>query len=210
VPKGVRSNIGFIYVLGLSHNKVAKLITNKYGFEGEQYLKKIIQIPVNLQEWNSYDLKKLLEYFLSTGLIAGRYRNIIRSNIDLISTAVEENPRETKRFLNNFLIAYEIYQEKGLNAKELLVLQTLNMRWNYLYLSIVSSEGKFLDEIEHYVQNRDILNQLNLKEKDETLTSKEKVLLLLRDDIKCWDFVKAHLLEIRDQELELLQKGYES
>ena len=54
---------GFIYVLCLSHNKVAQLITEKYGLEGEQYIKKIIQIPVNLQEWNSYDIKELINHF---------------------------------------------------------------------------------------------------------------------------------------------------
>lgn len=89
---------GFIYVLGLSHNKVAKLITDKYGLEGEQYIKKIIQIPVNLQEWNSIDIKELLEHFLSTGIIHSDYTSIIRTNIDLISTAVEENPRRQNAF----------------------------------------------------------------------------------------------------------------
>ena len=54
---------GFIYVLCLSHNKVAQLITEKYGLEGEQYIKKIIQIPVNLQKWNSYDIKELINHF---------------------------------------------------------------------------------------------------------------------------------------------------
>lgn len=115
----------------------------------------------------------------------------------MISTAVEENPRETKRFLNNFTIAYEIYHEKGLDPKELLILQTLNMRWNYSYLSIVTSKGKFLEEIEPYLQNRDILNQMNLKTEAESLTSKEKVLLELKDDIKCWTFIKEHLPEIK-------------
>ncbi len=71
------------------------------------------------------------------------------------------------------------------------------MRWNYLYLSIVSIEGRFLNEIEPYLQNRDILNQLNLREKGETLSSKEKVLLQLRDDLDCWTFVKEHVQDIK-------------
>lgn len=84
-----------------------------------------------------------------------------------------------------------------MDARKLFLLQTLNMRWNFLYLSIVTTEGKFLDEIEPYVHNIEILNQLNLKEKSESLTPKEKVLLLLRDDTKCWAFVKQHLKEIK-------------
>lgn len=188
---------GFIYVLGLNHKKVAKLITDKYGLEGEQYIKKIIQIPVNLQEWDGNDIKELIQHFLSGGLVDGRYRKIVHDNIDLISTAVEENPRETKRFLNNFIVAYEIYREKGLNPKELLILQTLNMRWNNLYLLVIGSQGKFLDEIEPYLNDRHILNQLSLKEEGETLTSREGVILQLRDDDKCWNFVKANFRELR-------------
>ena len=44
---------------------------------------------------------------MDKGLIHDRYREII--NLNLISAAVEHNPRELKRFLNNFIIAYEIF-----------------------------------------------------------------------------------------------------
>lgn len=71
------------------------------------------------------------------------------------------------------------------------------MRWNTLYLLVVGSQGKFLDEIEPYLKDRDILSQLNLKGQGEILTSKDKVMLQLRDDDKCWNFVKENLQEIR-------------
>jgi hypothetical protein len=67
-----------------------------------------------------------------------------------------------------------------------------------LYLLIVSTEGKFLNEIEPYLQNRDILNQISLKEQGGHHTSKEKVLLQLKDDVKCWNIVKEHLQEIKE------------
>ena len=40
---------GFIYVIGMSHDIVSKLIEIEYdksGVKGEQYIKKIIQIPI--------------------------------------------------------------------------------------------------------------------------------------------------------------------
>jgi predicted KAP-like P-loop ATPase len=138
---------GFIYIIGLSHDIVTKLIDIEYekkGVKGEQYIKKIIQIPITLPDWNKNDIKKLLEDFISKEIIHKEYQTIINENIDLIVTAVEENPRETKRFLNNFIVAYEIYSKSGVKLNELLILQTLNMRWNEIYKLLINSDGLYL------------------------------------------------------------------
>lgn len=48
---------GFIYVIGLSHDIVTKLIDIEYkesGVKGEQYIKKIIQIPITLPNLVNY------------------------------------------------------------------------------------------------------------------------------------------------------------
>ena len=54
---------GFIYVLGLSHDIISKLIDIEYkesGVKGEQYIKKIIQIPITLPKWNNVDIERLV------------------------------------------------------------------------------------------------------------------------------------------------------
>jgi len=115
---------GFIYVIGLSHDIVTKLIDIEYketGVKGEQYIKKIIQIPITLPKWDNKDITKLVQDFKDKELIHENYKDLI--DHDLVSIAVEKNPRELKRFLNNFIIAFEIFNSiKYFNAKELLLI----------------------------------------------------------------------------------------
>ena len=103
---------GFIYVIGISHDIVTKLIDIEYkesGIKGEQYIKKIIQIPITLPKWNNQDIIDLVKDFVKKEIIDDKYTNTIDENIELISTAIENNPREIKRFLNNFIVAFEIF-----------------------------------------------------------------------------------------------------
>jgi hypothetical protein len=47
---------GFVYVIGLSHDVVTKLIDIAYketGVKGERYLKKMIQILITLPNWDN-------------------------------------------------------------------------------------------------------------------------------------------------------------
>ena len=103
---------GFIYILGLSHDIVSKLIDIEYeksGVKGEQYIKKMIQIPITLPKWNNKDIIELVKDLVKKGIVHNKFKEIIDKNIELISLAIENNPREIKRFLNNFIVAHEIF-----------------------------------------------------------------------------------------------------
>src|SRR3990170_5201958 len=46
---------GFVFVIGLSHKTVTQLISHEYkatGIRGEDYIKKIIQIPIRIPSWS--------------------------------------------------------------------------------------------------------------------------------------------------------------
>jgi hypothetical protein len=63
---------GFVYIIGLSHETIDKLITAEYeksGITGEQYIKKIIQIPIMVPEWNSSDIANLIEEVIIKNLM---------------------------------------------------------------------------------------------------------------------------------------------
>jgi predicted KAP-like P-loop ATPase len=189
---------GFIYVIGLSFNKISQLITAYYkdkykdiGIEGDQYLKKIIQIPLILSDWNSDDIKTLIQDFITNNVIENQdYQKIVEENIDLISTGLEENPREVKRFLNNFIVAQEIFSQKGIKPKELLVLQILNMRWNEIYRIVVNSNGKYLDKLVTYIKDTEELKKLrNAKPEDLDIQPELKILHKFSADQDFWDFV---------------------
>jgi uncharacterized protein YjbI with pentapeptide repeats/GTPase SAR1 family protein len=192
---------GFIYVIGLSFNKISQLITAYYkekykdiGIEGEQYLKKIIQIPIILSDWNSDDIKTLIQDFITNNIIVNQdYQKIIEKNIDLISTGLEENPREAKRFLNNFIVAQEILSKKGAEPKELLILQILNMRWNEIYRLIVNSGGKYLMKLKPYVDDKEELKKLmTTKPEDSEFQPEFRVLQKYRTDSDLWVFLATN------------------
>jgi hypothetical protein len=109
---------GLVFVIGLSHEALDKLITARYekigvtGIKGEQYIQKIIQTPITLQDWNDSDIWTLLNDLLEKGQLDRKYVDIIRSNMKLIASVLEPNPREVKRFINNFIMAYEIYSSE--------------------------------------------------------------------------------------------------
>ena len=79
---------GFVYIIGLSHVTISKLITVQYkesGIKGEQYIKKIIQIPIILPEWNVKDIGTLINDLLKNNLISNDYQ-VVRPNIgDIIA-----------------------------------------------------------------------------------------------------------------------------
>ena len=105
---------GFVYVLGISHETINRLITHTYkdaGIKGSDYIKKIIQIPIKLPSWEKNDLIDLIENNLSSNL-KREYAKLIIDNSHIITNVVDNNPRQLKRFINNLIIAYEIFADE--------------------------------------------------------------------------------------------------
>jgi predicted KAP-like P-loop ATPase len=56
---------GFVFIIGLSYDTLIKLISEQYkqigiGIKGEEYIRKIIQIYINIPKWKSEDISKLI------------------------------------------------------------------------------------------------------------------------------------------------------
>jgi len=197
---------GFVYVLGLSHDIVAKLIDIEYKetvVKGEQYIKKIIQIPITLPTWDNEDITKLIEDFKGKKLIHEKYKDIIDQ--DLVSIAVENNPRELKRFLNNFIIAFEIFNSiENFKAKELLLIQAIQLRWNKFYNLLMTSDEKFRTELNNYIQmDEDTrlkrLDSDELKEDDKNDVLRiRKLLSNYKTDFELWNFLTKNSDTLRN------------
>lgn len=132
---------GIVYIMGVSHNTVANLITKEYESDaifGEHYLRKIIQVPIPIPPWNEEDIKKLIDSIV-TRYLDENYSILISTFRDNIARAVEPNPRELKRFINSFIIALEILPpatRDTLDKSAVLIFEILKARWNKFYLSI--------------------------------------------------------------------------
>lgn len=122
---------GFVYVLGMSHKTITRLITYEYdyeetGIDGVDYIKKIIQVPINLPVWEKSDLKKLAVYDLLSQ-IKRKYAILIEKYFNVIVNVVDNNPRELKRFINAFIIACDAFakDKSTVSIEGLLILKII-------------------------------------------------------------------------------------
>ena len=204
---------GFIYIIGLSHETIGKLITAEYeksGITGEAYIKKIIQIPIMVPEWNSIDIRNFVEEVLLSKLDE-KYSKIIKENEDLIAIASEANPREVKRFINNFIVSNEIFAvNPEVQPKQLLAIQALKVRWRNFYRDITASEdAEFRNAVEEIasLKRSDRINRLKeimSKQEDPKNTNRDFERRLIDIEPGLWNFLsksKEIIFSIKNWEI---------
>ena len=201
---------GFIYIIGISQDMMVKLSdieNNETSTEGELYIKNLIQVPITLPKWSNQDIVKLVRDFIKKGMIHEKVKEVIDKNIELISVAVDNNPREIKRFLNNFIVAHEIFSskknfeakelifssKKNFEAKELLVIQAIHLRWNKFCNILVKSDESFFKGLDKYLKMDDETRFKSLDlyggKKDEGDMKVWKVLRDFKTDSDLWNFL---------------------
>ncbi|MEZ0269940.1 MAG: P-loop NTPase fold protein [Nitrososphaeraceae archaeon] len=213
---------GFVYIIGISHDMIIKLSNienNETSNDGEHYIKKLIQIPITLPKWSNQDIVNLVKDLVKKGMIHDKFKEVVDKNIELISVAIDNNPREIKRFLNNFFVAHEIFSgkknfeakelifsgKKNFEAKELLLIQAIHLRWNKFYNILVKSDDSFFKGLDKYLKMDDEtrLKSLDLYEgkKDEGDMRVWKVLRDFKTDSDLWNFLAQNsdtLRNVRD------------
>ncbi len=125
---------GFIYVLGLNQNVIETCINNKYkdlNIKGEDYVKKIIQIPFRIPEWRDNELKDYVNAI--TGNLETPYKDLFSEFNEIVIKGLDNNPREVKRFINSYIATQEVFKKDELNKEILLLLQVFQFRWPAFY-----------------------------------------------------------------------------
>jgi len=137
---------GFIFVVGLSHKTVTKLITKAYsatGVKGEDYLKKIIQIPIKIPSWTEENIIDLIDNKIKKNLHK-EYTNFLSENSDMVARVVDYNPRQLKRFVNNVIVAFETFASQKYFAKikfnEVFLVKILKSEWSDFYAELVRNQ----------------------------------------------------------------------
>ena len=210
---------GFIYIIGISHDTLIKLSNveiNQKSNQGEHYIKNLIQVHITLPKWSNQDTVKLVREFIKKGMIHDKFKDVVDKNIELISVAIENNPREIKRFLNNFIVAHEIFSskknfekkelifssKKNFDAKELLVIQAIHLRWKKFYNILVRSDQSFFNGLDKYLKMDDEtrFKSLDLYEgkKDDDDMKIWKVLCDFKTDSDLWNFLVKNSDTIRN------------
>jgi len=212
---------GFIFILGISDDMINKLgeMGTRGKNNGDHYIKNLIQIHISLPKWSNQDIVKLVRDFIKKGMIHDKLKDVVDKNIELISLAIENNPREIKRFLNNFIVCYEIFSgkksfearelifsgKKSFEARELLVIQAIHLRWKKFYNILVKSDQSFFKVLDKYLKMDKETRFKNLElyegKKDDDDMKVWKVLHDFKTDSDLWNFLGQNsdtLRNIRD------------
>jgi len=210
---------GFVYVVGLSHKTVTNLITQSYkdtGISGEDYIKKIIQIPIRIPQWTPFSINNLLETKILPHL-NDDYARLLKQNARIVSKVVGENPRQLKRFINNIIIAFETFSSRERPddwiVEEIFLVQILKTEWidfynefsreqsfrNFFKLVLLGKEkelkkfSKYLQEeqaIDPITQKADKLDLLlKFAEKTSCIIPRSQLEILADFDFETWSFL---------------------
>ena len=137
---------GLVYVIGMDSETIHSLVKKKYGEEsavkGLDYLQKIVQLPFHIPTWKEVDISSSISKIISKGLEGSKLADEFKNNTSLIVKAIELNPRQVKRFINNIILAESVF---GKPVDELIAVQALNFRqewWKFLDLIILNDEKR--------------------------------------------------------------------
>src|SRR5919202_6254656 len=94
--------------------------------KGVDYLQKIGQLPLHIPVWKASDISEAIEKIVRKGVAGSeKLAEEFIKNKALIVEAIESNPRQVKRFINNVILAQSIF---GKPIDELIVIQALDFR----------------------------------------------------------------------------------
>jgi hypothetical protein len=156
---------------------------------GHDYLKKIIQLPVNMPLWQSDDINSYIASLLENYPNTEFKEFLDKNNIELIKTTARSNLGEIKRFLNIFIFNYKILHDY-VEPTYLLAIQALAHRWRSFYEKIFSNE-LFPDRVYKKLYDKDVEDRAS-----ELLTSGDRQTLtdlmsMLDKDKDLEDFLKV-------------------
>ncbi len=137
---------GFVFIIGLSHKTVTKLISHAYkstGVKGEDYIKKIIQIPIQIPSWSHENIIDLIETRIAPNLNP-EYTKFLHQNSGMIARIVDYNPRQLKRFINSVIIAFETFASKEnspeITFNEIFLVKILKSEWPDFYAEFIRNQ----------------------------------------------------------------------
>ena len=121
---------GFVYVIGMDSDTINSLVMKKYGGEesgikGLYYLQKIVQLPFQIPTWKEIDISNSIGKIISKGLEGSDLIKEFEKNKELIVKAVELNPRQVKRFINNVIFAQAVFNK---DIDKLIAVRALDFR----------------------------------------------------------------------------------
>lgn len=191
--KGFLDMDGYVFVLGLSREIIEKCVDAKYGkgsgISGSQYLRKMIQVPFTLPDLRKQEIADYVEK-LKQEIKGSEVEKHVSDYFDIIMEGMEPNPREIKRFINNFILANRISQ-KETDPDKLLALLIIQFRWEGFYRDLARYKEEFLQQTGVIVKSKEALQN-----EESRKTAKESW--------EFFDMIEGHL---KDEQLKTFLEG---
>ena len=146
---------GFVYVLGISHDTISKTIEHFHeglGAKGSEYIKKIIQVPITLPSWENSGLNDVFVKSI-TQKLDEKYVEPLEANTGRLFKKAKNNPRQLKRIINSFIVAYETCSNDKTELKLDILLEAFLMKQEKpkFFLAYVDNDkeddGKYFREM---------------------------------------------------------------
>lgn len=157
---------GFVFVVGLDHKVIEAAVEIRYRefneahamdqakIKGDDYIKKIFQVPFSLAPVSATELDTLIESYLDEAGAAPDQRHEINGTVlghlRYVTAENAINPRDIKRFINTYTIASAI--KPGLDRNVVLALQSMSYRadWRRLYQSLLAFRHIFIQALQKF------------------------------------------------------------
>lgn len=134
---------GFVFVIGYDKQVIARAISGQLGYEDEStaldYLEKIVQFSYGITPPTDELSQALIDEYLTTANVGGLVESSERR---FVIDRSGRNPRRIKRFINNFVLAYQLDQEwRDIGPESLLRALILQMYYPEAMASIWRRRG---------------------------------------------------------------------
>lgn len=180
---------GFIFVMGVDEQVITTAVQSKYGqdagIRGVDYLKKIVQVPFRLPPLRQRDVEEYvrgieLEQLGSLPVIP------LRRIVQVVAAGIQANPRDIKRFLNNFVLTKRISGDDT-DPEKLISLLVIQFRWPEVYHQIarkVTAFERLAKSLQAlYESSPDILAQISLNQLRDKVVENLSELKQARQDL---------------------------
>jgi hypothetical protein len=200
---------GIVYVIGMDSDSINSIIEEKYGGakdsdikktkKGLDYLQKIVQLPFQIPAWKESDIFNYIDKIISKGLEGSYLVEEFKKNKGLIVKAVEHNPREVKRFINNIVLAKSVITDEKEPIDKLVAVQALIYRreWQKFLELITPDEAR----------KRFLAEYAKLKDKLKAITNDEQLNNLSKELSSAGSGLESSFKENLQIYRELIRQG---
>jgi hypothetical protein len=156
---------GFVFVVGLDRSVVEQVVDSKYHREqngdggdrresrvlGEDYIKKIFQVPYTLAPVGIGQLQGFLTAIYDEADLPDaqrdEFRRVVEPHLQFLVRDGSVNPREVKRYLNAYTITTKINPDLDQNAVLSVLLLDFRDDWEEVESALLLNGGVFVDAL---------------------------------------------------------------